>query len=79
MGILDRMRQRRQERRERVLQAIRDGHHYGLAIMGHAKVGAGSLYVILAELEREGVITGEWENIDPDTESRRRRRLYRAT
>jgi DNA-binding PadR family transcriptional regulator len=79
MGILDRLRQRRQEGRARVLQAIRDGHDYGLAIMRHAKVGAGSLYVILAELERKGVITSEWEDIDPNTHGRRRRRLNRAT
>jgi DNA-binding PadR family transcriptional regulator len=78
MGILNRLRQRRQDRRERMLQAIRDGHNYGLDIMRAARVGAGSLYPILVELERDGAITNEWENVDP-TEWRPRRRLYRAT
>jgi PadR family transcriptional regulator PadR len=83
MGILASFRIRRRLRHRvrvhRVLQAIRDGHDYGLGIMRAADIGAGSLSLILAELEREGVITSEWESIDPDAEGRPRRRLYRAT
>jgi DNA-binding PadR family transcriptional regulator len=83
MGILARFRlQRRLRHRLRVqhvLQAIRDGHHYGLAIMEYAKVSAGRLYPILVELERDGLVTSEWEHISPQAEGRPRRRLYRAT
>jgi PadR family transcriptional regulator, regulatory protein PadR len=55
------------------------GKHYGFDISKRARVPSGSLYPILDRLERAGWIVGEWEQIDPQTAKRPRRRYYRLT
>lgn len=41
--------------------------------------GHGTLYKALARLERDGLLTSRWEEIDASAEGRPRRRLYRVT
>jgi PadR family transcriptional regulator, regulatory protein PadR len=52
---------------------------YGLEISRKANLQRGTLYPILGRLEDAGLITGEWETIDPTAEGRRARRYYRLT
>jgi DNA-binding PadR family transcriptional regulator len=52
---------------------------YGLEIGRAAGVRSGSLYPVLDRLERSGMLTGEWEDIDPRVAGRPRRRHYRLT
>lgn len=52
---------------------------YGWEIMQATALGSGSLYPILARLEREGVIAGAQEDIDPKVEGRPARRFYTIT
>jgi PadR family transcriptional regulator len=52
---------------------------YGLEISRQANLQRGTLYPILRRLEDAGLITGEWETIDPTVERRRPRRYYRLT
>jgi PadR family transcriptional regulator PadR len=52
---------------------------YGLEIAERAGVASGTVYPILLRLEREGWLTGTWEDIDESTEGRRRRRNYHLT
>jgi DNA-binding PadR family transcriptional regulator len=40
---------------------------------------SGTLYPILARLERAGWLKSEWEAVEPKTVGRPRRRLYRLT
>jgi len=56
-----------------------EGEWYGLALMRAAGLKSGTVYPILARLERARWITSEWETADPSTEGRPRRRLYRLT
>jgi PadR family transcriptional regulator, regulatory protein PadR len=53
--------------------------HYGLEFIREAKLKSGSLYPILARLEHAGWVNSRFEDIDPKTEGRARRRLYRLT
>jgi PadR family transcriptional regulator PadR len=55
------------------------GEHYGLEISKEAGLPGGSLYPILARLEREGWVTSDWEDLDEREAGRRRRRYYRLT
>jgi PadR family transcriptional regulator PadR len=67
---------------QRVLRALLDSpttDHYGLEIMKATGLKSGSLYPILRRLEEAGWIEGRWEEIDPKSEGRPRRRLYRLT
>jgi PadR family transcriptional regulator, regulatory protein PadR len=52
---------------------------YGLELGRVSKLKSGTLYPILARLERAGWLSSSWEEIDPATEGRPRRRLYRLT
>jgi PadR family transcriptional regulator PadR len=52
---------------------------YGLEIMRAAGVRSGSLYPILDRLEQSGLLVGEWEDVDPRSAGRPRRRHYRLT
>lgn len=52
---------------------------YGLALAEETGVRSGTVYPILARLERDGWLTSSWEPIDPAIEGRPRRRLYRLT
>jgi PadR family transcriptional regulator len=66
----------------KVLRAlVEDGasRHYGLSLIRASGVHGGSLYPILAQLEADAWITGEWEDIDEAAEGRRRRRYYTLT
>jgi len=51
----------------------------GAAISKATGVGAGTLYPLLARLEKAKWIEGEWEKIDPKEEGRPRRRFYSLT
>ncbi|MGP8000575.1 MAG: PadR family transcriptional regulator [Streptosporangiaceae bacterium] len=65
-----------------VLRVLLDdplGEHYGLEIAKAAELPSGSLYPILARLERERWVTSDWEQIDERAAGRRRRRYYRLT
>lgn len=53
--------------------------HYGLEIAKAAGLASGTIYPILARLERQKWVESEWENIDQAKEGRRRRRYYRLT
>lgn len=52
---------------------------YGLEISNAVGSPSGTIYPILARLETAGWVESEWEDIDPATEGRRRRRYYRLT
>ncbi|MFJ8045537.1 PadR family transcriptional regulator [Kitasatospora sp. NPDC096147] len=47
--------------------------------MRATRLQSGSLYPILARLEREGVIAGEQEQVDPAAAGRPARRFYTIT
>lgn len=51
----------------------------GAEISKATKVGAGTLYPMLARLEEAGWFTSDWESIDPREAGRPRRRFYRLT
>lgn len=53
--------------------------HYGLELAEAAGLPKGSIYPMLARLERDGLVTSEWEEIDESEEGRRRRRYYTLT
>jgi PadR family transcriptional regulator PadR len=53
--------------------------YYGLEIAREATLQRGTLYPILARLEDAGLVTSEWEQIDPHVEGRRPRRYYTLT
>src|SRR5688572_17527465 len=65
-----------------VLAALLEGRgdvKYGLEIAKEAGLASGTIYPILARLERAGWVESEWEDIDPHEAGRRRRRYYRLT
>jgi DNA-binding PadR family transcriptional regulator len=67
---------------QRVLAVLLEepqGKHYGLDISRRVKLPTGSIYPILARLEKVGWVTSELEDIDPTVEGRRPRRYYELT
>ena len=52
---------------------------YGLQLMQDTGLPSGTLYPILARLERAGWVASQWEHIDPAAEGRPSRRYYRLT
>ncbi|GAB2565790.1 PadR family transcriptional regulator [Paractinoplanes abujensis] len=52
---------------------------YGLELMQQSGLPSGTLYPILARLERAGWVESRWEEIDPVAEGRPSRRYYRLT
>jgi DNA-binding PadR family transcriptional regulator len=52
---------------------------YGLELVKAVRSRSGTIYPILARLERAGWIRGEWEDISPSEERRPRRRFYTLT
>lgn len=66
----------------KVLRAFLSGSRRDLAGSDLAKetvIASGSLYPILARLEKAGWLAGTWEEIDPAEEGRPRKRFYRLT
>lgn len=54
--------------------------HYGLEIAKKCEMSAGTIYPVLARLEREFEwIESRWEEIDPEEAGRPSRRYYRIT
>jgi PadR family transcriptional regulator, regulatory protein PadR len=53
--------------------------HYGLRLAKDAKIAAGTIYPMLARLERAGWLESKWEKEGPENEGRPRRRLYHLT
>ena len=52
---------------------------YGLELAKRAKLKSGTIYPLLARLERLGWLESTWEETDPSEEGRPRRRLYTLT
>jgi len=52
---------------------------YGLQICAEAGLPSGTIHPILARLEGAGWLESFWENIDPVSEGRPRRRYYRLS
>jgi PadR family transcriptional regulator, regulatory protein PadR len=53
--------------------------HYGLEISKAAGLPSGSLYPTMAKLEGAGWVSSDWEQVDPHTVGRPRRRYYKLT
>ena len=60
------------------LEAV-DQRQYGFDLMRRCGLPSGSLYPILARLERAGWIVGNVEEIDPNKEARPPRKYYQLT
>lgn len=61
------------------LLAEPDAQRYGLELMQQTGLPSGTLYPILARLERAGWVESRWEEIDPAAEGRPSRRYYVLT
>jgi len=53
--------------------------HYGLEMAKAAGLPSGTIYPMLARLEREGLVESEMEDVDASVAGRRPRRYYRLT
>jgi PadR family transcriptional regulator, regulatory protein PadR len=53
--------------------------HYGLEMAKAAGLASGTIYPMLARLEREGWVESEQEDVDASVVGRRPRRYYRLT
>jgi hypothetical protein len=65
-----------------VLQAMLSdptARHYGLELSRVAGFATGTVYPILARLEKADWVSSDWEDVDPAQEGRPRRRLYMLT
>jgi PadR family transcriptional regulator, regulatory protein PadR len=65
-----------------VLQAMLEAPthaHYGLQIAGQTHLPTGTIYPILARLEKAGWVSSTWETREPSELERPRRRLYMLT
>jgi len=64
-----------------ILLALARGHAYGFEIMDVTGLPSGSVYPALRRMERERLVTSQWEETDPEDRSRGRptRRVYRLT
>lgn len=52
---------------------------YGLELTAHTGLKSGTLYPVLARLERAGWVVSAWEKTDPKTVGRPRRRYYKLS
>ena len=52
---------------------------YGLEISQEVGLASGTIYPILARVEKAGWVESRWESIDPKIEGRRPRRYYTIT
>lgn len=63
-----------------VLEALSHRYHYGFDIMDATNLPSGTVYPILRRLEREGLVTSEWEAEGvAQNEQRPPRRYYELT
>ncbi|WP_373312322.1 PadR family transcriptional regulator [Asanoa siamensis] len=65
-----------------VLRALLDDpsrEMYGTEICAEAGLASGTIHPILARLEGMGWLVSRWEDVDPRTEGRPRRRYYRLS
>ena len=63
-----------------VLEALSHGYHYGFDIMDATNLPSGTVYPILRRLEREGMVTSQWEDSEvAQNEPRPQRRYYELT
>ena len=63
-----------------VLEALARGYHYGFDIMDATHLPSGTVYPILRRLERENMVTSEWEAEGvAQSEQRPPRRYYALT
>src|SRR5687767_7866206 len=63
-----------------VLEALARGYHYGFDVMDATSLPSGTVYPILRRLEREGMVTSEWESEGiAQSEQRPPRRYYELT
>lgn len=53
--------------------------HYGLGLSEAAGIASGTIYPMLARLEKADWLESTWEEQGPDDEGRPRRRLYKLT
>jgi PadR family transcriptional regulator, regulatory protein PadR len=67
------------ERVLRVLIADPTAPHYGYDLMKAARLASGTLYPMLARLQRQGLVESEWEPRDGDAGGRPPRKYYRLT
>lgn len=64
----------------KILNAIRDGHAYGLDIVASTGLPSGTVYPTLGRLKRSGMVKGTWEDQRrAEREGRPRRRYYELT
>ena len=63
-----------------VLEALSHGYHYGFDIMDATNLPSGTVYPILRRLERESMVTSQWEDSEvAQNEPRPQRRYYELT
>ena len=63
-----------------VLKALANGFHHGFDIMDATSLPSGTVYPILRRLDREGLLTSEWEKAaTAQREQRPPRRYYEIT
>ena len=63
-----------------VLEALAHGYHYGFDIMDATNLPSGTVYPILRRLERESMVTSQWEAEGvAQSEQRPPRRYYDLT
>lgn len=67
------------ERVLRVLVADPAEPHYGYDLMKAARLPSGTLYPMLARLQRQGLVESEWELRHDDAGGRPPRKYYRLT
>jgi PadR family transcriptional regulator PadR len=53
--------------------------HYGLGLSDAAGIPSGTIYPMLARLEKADWLESRWEEAGPENEGRPRRRLYKLT
>lgn len=52
---------------------------WGFDLGKRSKLPSGTIYPLLARLERNGWVVADWEEIDESKEGRRKRRYYQLT
>ena len=63
-----------------ILKAVADGVRYGFDIMDRTELPSGTVYPALSRLERDGLVTSHWEDLQKAHGDRRPpRRYYRVT